>query len=85
MQQAEHHISSAVVHVRPARLEAVQGLIAAMESVEIHVASPAGKLVIILETPSERDVARQMEAIQAMPGVLGATLVYHQVEAGALD
>lgn len=85
MQLAEYHISSAVVHVRPASLEAVQGVIAAMEGVEIHVASATGKLVITLETPSERDVARQMEAIQAMSGVLSATLVYHQVEAGPLD
>ncbi len=85
MPQAEVHISSAVVHARPERLSEVQAAVSAIEGAEIHAAAETGKLVVTFETASERDLARHLETIQTMPGVLAATLVYHQVETGALD
>ena len=60
----EAHVSSLVVHVRPAGLPGVRAALAATPGVEIH-AEAAGKLIVTLETatrgghrhPDERDPA----------------------------
>jgi nitrate reductase NapD len=76
----ETHISSLVIHALPARLDAVQRAIARMPGAAIDATSPAGKLVVTLETASEQDIASHLGQIQSIKGVLAATLVYHQVE-----
>lgn len=80
MLAAESHISSLVVHVRPEQEAALRQQIEQIPEAEIH--SPAGtaKLVVVLETADQHGITQHLEAIQAMPGVLAATLVYHQIE-----
>jgi nitrate reductase NapD len=48
----------------------------------VPASDAAGKLVVILESTDEQTIARQLEEIGALPGVLSATLVFHHVEAG---
>ena len=44
------NISSAIVHVVPARLDEACAALAAMPGVEIHARSPLGKVVVTLYT-----------------------------------
>lgn len=76
----ETHISSLVIHAHPMRLDEVQHQLAGIPGLTIAATSPAGKLVVTLETASEQEIASHLGTIQSIKGVLAATLVYHQVE-----
>lgn len=75
----EIHVSSLLVHARPADVDAISAALQAMAGVEIH-GSSAGKIVVTLETASEHEVVQRLGAISELPGVLSATLVYHHFE-----
>jgi nitrate reductase NapD len=81
----EAHIASLLVHVRPEAEAAVRATLAADPAIEVAGARD-GKLVLVVEAAHERALVQRIDALHALPGVLGAVLVYHQVErAGALD
>jgi nitrate reductase NapAB chaperone NapD len=46
---------------------------------EVHAVED-GKIVVVLEAASERDLADRMDALRAEPDVLFVNLVYHQVD-----
>lgn len=76
----EKHISSLVVQVLAASVPEVARRIGSMEWTEVPIASPKGKLVVCLETTTMQQVTNNIDVINAMPGVLGCTLVSHHVE-----
>ena len=76
----EVHISSLVVHALPEDLETVKTQIAAFENAEIYGDSPEGKIVVVLETENQGFVTDTIDAINNLPNVLSAVLVYHQIE-----
>ena len=76
MQIEELHIASLVVHAPPSRLGAVEQALRELEGTHVHASSPAGKLVVTLEQPSAEAMGEAVFAIQRLPGVLSATLVY---------
>ena len=73
-------ISSLVVQVRPARLPAVVDAIQARPDAEIAAMDPVGKLVVVLETATDRGLAEATDALAALPGVLSVALVFHHSE-----
>ena len=73
-------ISSLVVQVRPARLAAVVDAIQARADAEIAAMDPVGKLVVVLETATDRGLAEATDALAALPGVLSVALVFHHSE-----
>lgn len=81
----ELHIASLVVRCRPERIPALEHAIAALPGAEIAATDPAGKLVVTLESTTERVVADRLEEIGALPGVLSATLVFHHAEPAARE
>jgi periplasmic nitrate reductase NapD len=72
------HISSALAHVRPEAMAEVARTVAALGGVEVHFAD-AGKIILTLEAASSADIADRLAEIGRQPGVLAATLVYHEV------
>ncbi len=76
----EAHISSLIVHVRPEYAAATTYDIARLPGVEIHPNDPSGKLVVTLETQGEFEIVQCLGAIQELPGVLSAALVFHHCE-----
>lgn len=79
-QADECHISSLLVHVRPERQQAIATLIAALPGAELAQSPKPGKLILTLETADTFEIMERLEAINGMPGVIAATLVYHQWE-----
>jgi nitrate reductase NapD len=77
---AELHISSLLVHVRPAALSAVRAALAALDGVQIHGASDTGKIVVTLETESSGGIVERLASIRGVAGVLSAMLIFHQIE-----
>ncbi|MHC8327537.1 chaperone NapD [Pseudomonas sp. LB1P83] len=73
------HIASLVVHARPEYFDAVKANLRLLDGVELHQESPAGKLVVVLETVHENQILQRIEQINNLPGVLNAALVYHEL------
>lgn len=80
----ELHISSIVVHCWPDHAEALSRQILAMNCeiapTETTPESPSGRLIVLVERSTVRQVADVLDTLQALPGVLSALLVYHHAE-----
>ncbi|HCM1204201.1 TPA: chaperone NapD [Vibrio parahaemolyticus] len=76
----EVHISSLVVHVLPEHLDEIKTQIETYENAEIYGDSPEGKIVVVLETENQGFITDTIDAINNLPNVLSAVLVYHQIE-----
>lgn len=76
----EVHISSLIVHVLPEHLDEVKAKIDAYDSAEVYGDSPEGKIVVVLETENQGFITDTIDAINNLPHVLSARLVYHQIE-----
>lgn len=74
------NISSVLVNVRPNLVRQVQGDLATLNGVEVHAATEEGRLIVTIEADSEQAVANMFEVINHLPGVLSASMVYHQYE-----
>lgn len=78
----EIHISSVVVHARPEMVGSVTEKILALDC-DIAPGTDGGaqgRLVVLLERPSDRAVVQTIDALHEIPGVLSALLVYHHAE-----
>ncbi|WP_367374687.1 chaperone NapD [Pseudomonas lini] len=73
------HIVSLVVLARPELFEAVKANLRLLNGVELHQESPAGKLVVVLEMEEESEISQCIGQINSLPGVLNASLVYHEI------
>jgi nitrate reductase NapD len=74
------NVSSLIVNARDGQADCVQALLTQQPGVEIHAASPEGKLIVTIETESDRETVAAFERITQTDGVLSAAMVYHQIE-----
>jgi periplasmic nitrate reductase NapD len=70
------NISSAIVHVVPARLDEACAALAGMPGVEIHARSTLGKVVVTLEDDDTESAANSYVALHGIPGVASVAMVY---------
>ncbi|KPA52665.1 MULTISPECIES: chaperone NapD [Photobacterium] len=80
MSLQEVHISSLVVHVKPAYLQEIKQQILAMPNTEIPGDSEEGKIIVVLETANQGYVTDTIDKINNLENVLTTFLVYHQIE-----
>ena len=76
------HIASLIVRTRPDLMREVAARIDRAPNTEVHAAE-AGKIIVVVESPSERALADCMDALRAEPDVLMVSLVYHAVDDAA--
>ncbi|NKF50246.1 chaperone NapD [Shewanella sp. WXL01] len=76
----ELHVTSLIVQVQPDMMAEVRQQIMAIENAELS-ANNEVKLVVVVEGPSQKSLMDDISTINAIPGVLSATMVYHQSEA----
>ena len=74
------NISSVILGVQPAEAERVRGELQALAGVEVHAVAEDGRMIVSIESASEGATVDTFEAIRQLPGVLSASLVYHQYE-----
>ena len=77
MREPQHHISSAVVVVRPEAVARMTPALATIKGVEVH-ASGGGKIVIVIEGPSSGFLGETLIGISAMDDVIAAHMVFEQ-------
>ncbi|MFQ3789499.1 chaperone NapD [Halomonas sp. A29] len=74
------HISSLVAQVKPQSIDTIKAQCSAREGVEIPAVDPVGKLVVLLELPSQRHIVDFIDWLQEREGVISVSMVYHHVE-----
>lgn len=74
------NISSVILGVSPADTAAVSSQLQALAGVEVHAVADDGRMIVTIESASDSATVDTFEAIRLMPGVLSASLVYHQYE-----
>ncbi|MBI4742685.1 MAG: chaperone NapD [Betaproteobacteria bacterium] len=74
------NISSVLVNARSDLVRQVQDSLAALNGVEVHAVTEEGRLIVTIEAESDQAVANMFEVINHLPGVLSASMVYHQYE-----
>ena len=79
------HISSLIVRTLPGSFDDISAALTRMPDTDIYQSDPRGKIVVVLETDDEDGIASRLSAIEALPGVLNASLIYHHIEETVQD
>ena len=74
------NISGVLVHARPRHIEALTRRLDAIEGIEVHAVTDAGKIVITIEKADDRGMSESVLQLQNLDGVLNASVIYHQFE-----
>lgn len=74
------NISGVIVRVRPENVAAVRKRLAAIDGVDVHAATEDGRLIVTVEEESDRLLADAVLRLNSVPGVLAASMVYHQYD-----
>jgi nitrate reductase NapD len=78
-ERRQHHISSAVIAVKPEHADSVHAVLAGLANVEVHGADK-GKIVIVIEGPSTGVLGDTLMRISTLDGVIAANMVFEHVE-----
>lgn len=81
-QKAE--IVSLIVNAFPDHLESVAAEIAAIPGAEVHAQDPRGKLIVVLEAPTQGEIGTMANAISGIPHVLSAAMVFQATDEGSV-
>ena len=76
-------ISSLVVDEQPGALPAVLQALRGFDGLEVHAATPQGKVVLTVECPADSADSRTSDTfarVSALAGVMSVALAYHQIE-----
>lgn len=74
------NISSVVLIPGPGAAQQVLKQMEDVPGVEVAATSPEGRLIVTIETDSERENVALFEHLSRMDGVMSASMVYHQQE-----
>lgn len=83
MSARELHIAGCVAFARPDAVARVLAAIRACGIAEVPRHEPSGRLVVLVERGSAREVLDVMDAIRALDGVLAVHLAYQHAESEA--
>lgn len=73
------HIASLVVHHRPEAAPELDAALALLPEVELALRE-GGRSVLLCESGDEGGLMDRIEALRALPGVFGVSLVHHHAE-----
>ncbi len=83
--RSEIHVVSLVVYANASRAAEVADAIARLPGVEVHATDGHGKLVVVVETGGDADMAAAIGRVDRTAGVICTALVYQQAEPLDLD
>lgn len=79
-----NHIAGVLVQARPEAIPQLQTRLSAVAGLEIHTVSPDGRMVVTIEGDGRKSVADTLFSLNAMQGVLSASLVYEHSETDSI-
>lgn len=74
------NISSAIVYAKSEHDQALRTLLSQIPGVEVHASTDDGKMIITIETESDRTAVTIYEDIERMEGVLSVAMIFQQTE-----
>ena len=74
------NISSAIVSAKSEHDQALRTLLSQVPGVEVHASTEDGKMIITIETESDRSAVAIYEDIERMEGVLSVAMIFQQTE-----
>ena len=74
------NISGILVQAHPENITSVCDALVDMEGVEVHASNEAGKIVVTIEQENNAQMSDMLLSLQNIPGVLAASMVYHQFD-----
>lgn len=74
------NISSAIVYAKSEHDKALRTLLSQIPGVEVHASTDDGKMIITIETESDRTAVTIYEDIERMEGVLSVAMIFQQTE-----
>lgn len=77
---ASVEIVSLVVNARPQHLDDVASAILALPGAEIHARDPIGKLIVVLEAPTQGEIGATSNQISGLPHVLSAVMAFQATD-----
>ena len=80
IRRAEIHVVSLVVYADPSRVAEISDAIGRLPGAEVHANDGRGKLVVVLETEGDADMAAAIDRVDRTAGVICTALVYQQSE-----
>ncbi len=76
----EIHVTSLVVYADPSRATEISDAIGRLPGAEVHASDGRGKLVVVLETAGDSDMAAAIDRVDRTAGIICTALVYQQAE-----
>jgi len=76
----EIHIVSCVVRVRPRDMAETAAAISALRGSEVFASHSDGRLVVVLEASSSREITSLIETMHDLPAVLSVEMAYQHAE-----
>lgn len=73
------NISSAIVYIKPEQEQALRLELAQIPGIEVH-ASQDGKLIVTIESDSDKSAVDTYQAIEHMGSVLSVAMIFQQTE-----
>ncbi len=80
IRRAEIHVTSLVVYADPSRATEISDAVGRLPGAEVHANDGRGKLVVVLETEGDAEMAAAIDRVDRTPGVICTALVYQQTE-----
>ncbi len=80
IRRAEIHITSLVVYADPSRATEISDAVGRLPGAEVHANDGRGKLVVVLETEGDAEMAAAIDRVDRTAGVICTALVYQQAE-----
>ena len=80
IRRAEIHVVSLVVYADPSRATEISAAVGRLPGAEVHANDGRGKLVVVLETAGDADMAAAIDRVDRTAGVICTALVYQQTE-----
>ena len=80
IRRAEIHVVSLVVYADPSRVAEISDAVGRLPGAEVHANDGRGKLVVVLETEGDADMAAAIDRVDRTAGVICTALVYQQTE-----
>ena len=77
---AETHIAGVLVHARPEYIADIGMAVSLLPKAEVTCLTDDGRAVVVLEAASAHEVARQLDRIRSLRGVLNVAPVYQHAE-----
>ena len=74
------NIGGVLVHARPERVDGVWKQLDGLDGVEVHGANENGRMVVTVEKETTGELSDLLLGMQDIPGVLSASVVFHQFE-----